>query len=355
LIDELSSRTAHRVVPTAISTSYSRRQTPYIAWVSNVEAAPAEAECGGRVAVAAEPVHELMNGREVVLGTRGMAVTRTLPHRDRRMVGAWCFVDQYGPEDIATQQGMRLPPHPHTGLQTVTWLVAGDVLHRDSLDNVALIRPGQLNLMTAGRAIAHSEESPADHSPTLHGVQLWTALPAHASHVDPHFEHHPRLPVLVDSGVTATVLAGELGDAVSPARVYSPLVGADVALDSGADTRLPLRPDFEYAALGLTGSVDVDGVVLRPGPLLYLGSGRSELGLRSGEGGRVLLLGGEPFEERIVMWWNFVGASHDEIVQAREDWMAGRRFGAVQGFGGDRLPAPPMPAATLKPRGRLPG
>src|SRR2546427_7707301 len=201
-----------------------------------------------------------MTGREVVLGTRGLTVTRTLPHRDRRMVGAWCFVDHYGPEDIAGQPGMRLPPHPHTGLQTVSWLVSGEVLHRDSLGNEAVVRPGQLNIMTAGRAIAHSEESPPGHSDTLHGVQLWVALRAQFSHIDPHFEHHARLPALADSGVTATVFAGSLGAATSPAQVYSPLVGADIAVEAGADTRLPIRPDFEYAALGLSGSAEVDGL-----------------------------------------------------------------------------------------------
>ncbi len=110
------------------------------------------------------------------------------------MVGAWCFADQYGPQDISAGSGMRVPPHPHAGLQTVSWLVAGEVLHRDSLGNRQVIRPGQLNLMTAGQAIAHSEESPHDHSPVLHGVQLWVALPDQHRHIDPHFEHHSSLP-----------------------------------------------------------------------------------------------------------------------------------------------------------------
>src|SRR5262245_7324160 len=237
-----------------------------------------------------------------------MAVSRTLPHRDRRMIGAWCFVDQYGPHDTTSGPGMRVPPHPHTGLQTVSWLVRGEVLHQDSLGSVALIRPGQLNLMTAGRGIAHSEASPDDRSPVLQGVQLWVALPDPYRQIDPAFAHHPDLPVVAGGGMTVTILMGELAGAVSPARTCGPLVGAEVALTGGG--RLALRQDFEHGALVLDGAAEVDGVALGPGTLLYLGQGRTELALR-GEG-RVLLLGGEPFQERIIMWWNFVGRTHDE-------------------------------------------
>ncbi|MGE5291516.1 MAG: pirin family protein [Micromonosporaceae bacterium] len=281
-----------------------------------------------------------------------MIVTRTLPHRDRRMIGAWCFADHYGPEDIAAAPGMRVPPHPHTGLQTVSWLAEGEVLHRDSLGNLQTIRPGQLNLMTAGQAISHSEESPRDHSPVLHGVQLWVALPDEHRHTDPHFEHHAELPVLTSDGIGATVLMGELGGLESPARVYSPIVGAEISIGGGRTGRLPLRPDFEYAALVLSGAAEVDGLPLAPGPLVYLGCGRSSLAMGADRPARVLLLGGEPFDEQIVMWWNLVGRSHEEIVQAREDWMAGRRFGTVTGYDGEPLPAPPMPVTRLRPRGR---
>jgi quercetin 2,3-dioxygenase len=321
--------------------------------VSNLELNPQESVCGGRAAIATEPVRELLPGREVTLGPRGTVVSRTLPHRDRRMVGAWCFVDHYGPEDIAARPGMRVPPHPHTCLQTVTWLVEGEVLHRDSLGSEVVIRPGQLNLMTAGRAIAHAELSPPDHHPVLHGVQLWVALPERDRLAEPHFEHHQQLPVLADTGVAVTLLMGELAGVTSPATVYSPLLGAEISLNGGAEARLPLRSEFEYAALTLSGTVDIDGFRLARGGLLYLGTDRSDLALRAERPGRVLLLGGEPFEEQIVMWWNFVGRSHDEIVQAREDWMSGRTFGTVRGYDGDPLPAPPMPTTPLKPRGRI--
>jgi quercetin 2,3-dioxygenase len=322
--------------------------------MSNAEPNPQETACGGRATVAVEPVRELLPGGTVPLGgPRGMMVTRTLPNRNRRMVGAWCFVDFYGPADLTTAPGMRVPPHPHIGLQTVTWLVAGEVLHRDSLGSYQLIEPGQLNLMTAGHAISHSEETPAEHSPVLHGVQLWTALPDMYRHMAPQFAHHADLPVLSDTGVTVTVIMGELGDARSPARIFSSLVGAEAALGAGSDTRLPLVPDWEYAAMVLSGTVEVDGLALSAGPLLYLGSGRSDLGLRSEGSGRVLLMGGEPFDEQIVMWWNFIGRDHDEIVAAREDWMSGQRFGTVRGYAGNPLPAPPMPTTPLRPRGRL--
>jgi redox-sensitive bicupin YhaK (pirin superfamily) len=322
--------------------------------MSNLDPSPRETPCGGRAAVAVEPVREVLTGRPVALGgPRGMTVTRTLPNRGRRMVGAWCFVDYYGPDDISASPGMQVAPHPHTGLQTVSWLVEGEVLHRDSVGSLQLVRPGQLNLMTAGHGISHSEESPAHRSPILHGVQLWTALPDGSRDVRPHFEHHPDLPVLTDPGVTVKVVMGELGGTASPAAVYSPLVGAEAVLEPGAETRLPLQPSWEYAVLTLAGSVDVDGLALDPGPLLYLGSGRSDLPLRTGPGARLMLLGGEPFDEHIVMWWNFVGRDHDDIAGAREQWeRADPRFGTVHGYPGNPLPAPALPTVRLKPRGR---
>ena len=237
----------------------------------------------------------------------------------------------------------------------MSWLVEGEVLHRDSVGSVQLIRPGQLNLMTAGHGISHSEQSPRDGSPVLHGVQLWTALPDRDRDVRPHFEHHPDLPVLTDTGATVKVIMGELAGTASPAAIYSPLVGVEAVLEPGADTRLPLQPSWEYAALTLAGSVDVDGVALAPGPLLYLVAGRSDLPLRAHTTARLLLIGGEPFEEHIVMWWNFVGRDHDDIATAREHWTrADPRFGTVTGYPGDRLPAPALPTVRLKPRGRHP-
>jgi len=271
------------------------------------------------------------------------------------MVGAWCFLDAYGPHDLAAGPGMRIGPHPHTGLQTVTWLVAGEILHRDSLGSLQEIRPGQLNLMTAGHGIAHSEETPARHSGLLQGVQLWVVLPDADRNGPPAFDHHADLPVLTDGGLTATVLMGTLSGATSPARCYTPLVGAEITLT--ADARLPLRPDFEYAVLALDGAATVDGVDVKPGPLLYLGEGRTSVSFAVPSAARVLLLGGEPFSERIVMWWNFVARDHEEIVAARADWdgveNTGGRFGTVHGYDGPPMPAPPMPITRLVPRGRV--
>lgn len=298
---------------------------------------------------------ELHEGAPVALGgPRGLPVTRTLPNRQRRTVGAWCFLDAYGPHDLTGSGGMRVGPHPHTGLQTVTWLVAGEVLHRDSLGNLQEINPGQLNIMTAGRGISHAEETPREHSPTLQGVQLWVALPHAVRDMPPAFTSIAELPVITDHGLRATVLIGELAGAVSPAPAHTPLLGAEVTLPSGTDSALPLRPDFEYAVLALDGAATVDGITLKPGPLLYLGTGRTSVRLATDSASRVLLLGGEPFEERLVMWWNFVARDHDEIVQMRADWAdATPRFGTVRGYHGAALPAPPMPITRLVARGRV--
>jgi redox-sensitive bicupin YhaK (pirin superfamily) len=172
---------------------------------------------------------------------------------------------------------MKVPPHPHTGLQTVSWLLDGEVLHLDSLGSEHTLRPGQLGLMTAGRAIARSEQSPSEHAPLLHGAQLWVALPGGARPVDPHFEFHADLPVLEDGGLRATVIMGELAGARSQGKTYSPVAGVDVELTAGADRLLPLEPDLEYAMLTADGVAEVDGVELAPGSLLYLGCGRSDL------------------------------------------------------------------------------
>ncbi|MEV0272012.1 pirin family protein [Hamadaea sp. NPDC050747] len=320
--------------------------------MSNLDRAPAMSTCGGRAGVAAEPVRDLIPGRVVPLG-ESTQVRRLLPTLGRRMVGAWCFIDHYGPDDIAAEPGMQVPPHPHMGLQTVSWLHEGEVLHRDSLGSLQTLRPGHLGVMTSGRAIAHSEESPRDHLPLLHGAQLWVALPDAYRHVEPAFEHHPELPVINGGGVTATVMLGEIDGAESPGTTYSPLVGADLTVAAGADARFPLEPDFEYAALTMSGGARVDGVLLEPGSLLYLGTGRSDVQLESDVDTAVLLLGGEPFAEEIVMWWNFVGRTGDEVAQAREAWNAGTGgFGEVHGYDGDRLLAPPLPPGQLKPRGR---
>ncbi|MFF8382542.1 pirin family protein [Streptomyces kanasensis] len=320
--------------------------------MSNLDRQAVPSLCGGRGFVAAEPVRELLSPRRVQLG-ESTEVRRLLPNLGRRMVGAWAFVDHYGPDDIADGPGMQVPPHPHIGLQTVSWLHEGEVLHRDSTGSLQTIRPRELGLMTSGRAISHSEESPRPHARYLHGAQLWVALPDSHRHVDPHFEHHADLPHVTAPGLTATVVLGTLDGATSPGTTYTPLVGADLTLARGAGARLPLDPDFEYAVLAMSGETHVDGVPVLPGSMLYLGCGRTELPLRAGSDASLMLLGGEPFAEEIIMWWNFVGRTQQEIEQARADWMTGTRFGRVEGYDGGRLPAPELPPVALKPRGRV--
>ena len=320
--------------------------------MSNLDRTPSLSTCGGLADVAPRPVHQIFAGKEVALG-ESTVVRRLLPNLGRRLVGAWCFVDHYGPDDIAAGPGMQVPPHPHIGLQTVSWLLSGEVHHRDSLGSDQLIEPGQLGLMTSGAGITHAEQSPVPHPALLHGVQLWVALPDGARHIAPAWEHHAVLPTLRDHGATATLIMGELAGEQSPGTAHSPLVGADVALEPGSDALLPLEPEFEHAVLVMFGSADVDGSRLTPGTMIYLGCARRDLRIASDDGARVLLLGGAPFAEEIVMWWNFVARSNDEIVGAREQWTSGDTFGDVAGYDGYRLPAPDLPPGKLKPGGAI--
>ena len=322
--------------------------------MSNLDRRPAARELGGLADTPAGPVLDLLPGKEVLLG-ESTRVRRLLPTLGRRLIGAWAFVDHYGPDDVAAGPGMQVPPHPHTGLQTVSWLLDGEVHHRDSLGSDARIRPGELALMTAGHGIAHSEQSPAVHPRFLHGAQLWVALPEAARDTAPAFAHHTSLPGFTSDGLTATVLMGGFGGAVSPGTGYTPIVGVDLALAAGADVEVPLEPDFEHALLGASGGADVEGAPLAHGAMLYLGTGRRSVRIRTEEPAKLLLLGGEPFEERLVMWWNFVGRSGEEVTDYAERWNDGDpRFGVVAGFTEDqRQLAPALPPVPLKARGRV--
>ena len=294
----------------------------------------------------------LLPGHDVPLG-RYTTVRRLLPHRQRRMIGAWCFVDHFGPDEVSGRPGMQVPPHPHTGLQTVTWLVDGLVEHRDSLGSHQLIAPGQLNLMTSGHGIAHSEYTPPEHPDSVHGLQLWIALPGTERDEPARFEHHPRLPAYQDGPVTVTVVIGELGGHRSPARVHSPLVGAELIYTAAARHRLAVDPAFEHGILVMSGAATVAGTPLEPGTLFFVGGGRTTLDLDVAGTARLFLVGGEPFDEPLVMWWNFVGRSHADIVRAREQWTAGtERFGVVSGCEAAPLPAPELPTVRLKARDR---
>lgn len=273
----------------------------------------------------------------------GMAVRRSLPRHGRRTVGAWCFADHFGPQPLTgARPGMQVGPHPHIGLQTVTWLLEGEVLHTDSLGSEQPVRPGQLNLMTAGAGIAHAEQSPDLATGRIHGVQLWVAQPEATRHDPPAFEHHPTLPVVdLDHG-SATILVGALDGTRSPATAATELLGADLALEPGASP-LPLRPDFEHAVLPLDGPVTVDGTPLAVGQAAVVETGADELAVEVDAPGRVLVLGGTPLAEAVLMWWNFVARTRAEIDEARAGWEASDpRFGTVAS-GLARIGAPPTP------------
>lgn len=273
----------------------------------------------------------------------GIPVSRLLPSRQRRMVGAWCFLDHAGPAVFTSGSGLRVGPHPHIGLQTFTWMIAGEVLHRDSLGNVQVIRPGQVNLMTAGHGITHTEESLPGEA-QLHAVQLWIALPAAERDRPPMFDHYAQLPQWQADGFELTLLAGSFGQYTAPARTFSPLVGLDLAAKNSAGTRLALEQRHEYGVLPLTGEWSINGEVFAANEFAYLGRGLTSLDLEAPAGARAVLLGGEPFAEEIFLWWNFVGHSKAEIAQAQREWEEGSaRFGEVAEFDGPRLVAPPLP------------
>lgn len=282
-------------------------------------APPADGGTGG---ISVHPARESVVGR--------MTVRRGLPRQGLRTVGPWCFADQMGPEQVTETAGLDVGPHPHTGLHTVTWLVEGAVLHRDSLGSEQVIRPGQLNLMTAGDGVAHAEEAVDTYRGTLHGVQLWLAQPEATRHGAAAFEHHAELPRIALGASEATVLVGALGGVSSAARHDHPAVGAEVVLRPGTSV-WPLQSDFEHALVVLTGEVAVGTHVVRPGSLAKLDRGRAELPVTAREESRVLLLGGAPFAEPLLMWWNFVARTREEVDAAVATWQSGdgERFGRV--------------------------
>lgn len=338
--------------------------------MSNAEANPIEAQLQaayetGQVIAGIE----LLLPREVPLGgPRSLPVLRSIPNKFRHFIGAWCFIDHYGPVGLPSGTGMDVAPHPHTGLQTVSWLFSGEVVHRDSIGSLHEVAPGGVNVMTAGRGIAHSEvssERPA-RSPVLHGVQLWVALPAEHRGMAPAFAGLDRCPSMqlkeaagADGPVMATVFMGEFGGHRSDAPSFTPLLGVELAFPGCAEAQLDLEPDFEHGVLACSPGITVDDVELPVGAVGYLPVGTERVVIGASDAGRALLLGGAPFDEKIVMFWNFVGTSHDEVAAAREEWeetraspAADARFGGVDSHDGRTLAAPTLPTVRLKPRGR---
>ncbi len=292
-----------------------------------------------------------LDPRLVTLTVRsGISIRRTLPHREIKTIGAWCFVDHYGPTNQL--QAMSVAAHPHTGLQTASWLFSGEIEHRDSLQHIQNINPGELNLMTAGVGIAHSELSQGT-SVDLHGVQLWIALPEKARNSAPEFDHYANLPIFDHDGATIRVFIGEILGHRSPAMVFSELVGAEINIESDVIFSLPLQNSFEYGLLVDTGEVVINGTAVPEGSMRYLPTTIDSLSIETKSPARILLLGGVPFPEEIIMWWNFIGRTHEEIIAMRQDWESGSaRFPTFVDASGDRIPAPAMPNIRLTPRGR---
>jgi quercetin 2,3-dioxygenase len=327
--------------------------------MSNLDVSPAEVTGGRRADAPGGPV--VLPYRSVPLGgPRAMTVRRSLPQRAQSLIGAWCFVDHYGPDDVSATGGMMVPGHPHTELQTASWLFTGEVEHRDTTGTHAIIRPGQLNLMTAGNGIAHSEYS-TPSTTVLHGAQLWIALPAAHRFAEPGFAHYEP-PLIEVDGAAVRVFLGSLFGHTSPVPAYSALVGAEVTLAPGQSLDVQTDPGHEHGFLCDTGSLTVGAATAQPGEIVFSPAGAPVLTLRAGSAqpARILILGGEPLREQIVMWWNFIGRSHEDIAAYREDWQRQRaardpgtpaRYGVFPDEWTHTLPAPDLPNLRLRPRG----
>jgi redox-sensitive bicupin YhaK (pirin superfamily) len=273
---------------------------------------------------------------------------QTLPCRDRRMIGAWCFLEHTGPNDVQAGSRMRISPHPHAGVQAFTWMVEGELLHRDSLGNKQVIRSGEVNLLTAGRGVSHCEESLADASPRVHAVQLWIALPEAMRACEPSFVHYATLPALALAGFSLTLLVGRLFGEESPVPVNSPLIGFELVTNGAADTIIPLRGDFEYGVMVLVGEAVVAGKRLFPGELLYVGEHHTRLKVHCDGAASLLLVGGKPLTERPLLWWNFVGRNREELTEYARLWNVSAHFGVVPDCDGMRVLAPVVPTGIAR-------
>jgi redox-sensitive bicupin YhaK (pirin superfamily) len=278
-------------------------------------------------------------------------VRRTLPGRERTMVGPFIFVDEFGPARLPAGQGMDVRPHPHINLATVTYLFDGAIEHRDSIGSHAVIEPGAINLMTAGSGIVHSERSPDALRPTgpsLYGMQTWLALPDGGEEVAPAFDHvaSEGLPLLEDDGARARVLMGTLWGKTAATPQHSPTIYADIELDPGGS--MPIDSDADERGVMLVGGeAELDGDPLERYMLYVLRPGHAAR-LSSANGGRVMLMGGQAFTTRRYVFWNFVSSSRDRINQAKEDWKA-MRFPLVPGDDQEYIPLPEVPKTVSYP------
>lgn len=297
---------------------------------------------------------QILETRSVKLNTRvNIEVRRTIPNRKLRTIGAFCFVDYFGPTDQT--EAMVVAAHPHTGLQTVTWLFEGEVEHRDSVGSVQVIKPGQLNLMTAGKGISHSELSKKTEG-RLHGIQLWVALEDKDRFTEPSFEHVSNNQQLENDGMKLKVFMGELMGCGSPAKLYSKLVAAEIELQPGEHV-LEVNPEFEHGLMLVEGDYESEGEKVQEAELVYFESGQSEIKISVKTKTKLVLIGGEPFKEQLVMWWNFIARSHAEIEQMRLMWNDQQNretghdnFGVFEDEVGSWIPAPEMPNVQLRGR-----
>ena len=276
----------------------------------------------------------------------GFKVRRVLPSKQRTMVGPFIFVDEFGPAKLEVGQAMDVRPHPHINLATVTWLFEGAIEHRDSLGTFATIRPGQVNLMTAGRGIVHSERSPLAEratGPTMYGMQTWLALPDGREEIDPAFEAQTALPLIEAGGASARVIMGELWGQRAPTTCRAETIYAEIVLEAGGSIPIDAEAD-ERAVMLVGGGASIGGVELELYALAVLAPGAA-LSLISRSGGRVMLLGGEAIATPRHVWWNFVSSSRERINQAKDDWHEGR-FGVVPGDGDEFIPLPQIPNAA---------
>lgn len=274
---------------------------------------------------------------------QGTVIKRALPSRHKRMIGAWCFLDHAGPVSFPQGDGLDVGPHPHIGLQTFTWMIEGTLMHTDSIGSKQLIRPKQVNLMTAGQGISHTEVAPEQET-HMHAAQLWIALPDAKRNMPSRFDHYPELPVVSRDGVEFTVLVGEFLETRSPVEVHSPLLAVDLTAAETVRTRLQLNPAFEYGFMALEGTAHINQHELNEDNMVVLEPGLQDIEIELHQGARVLLLGGEPFESAILLWWNFVGRTQDELSEAREQWVnQDSRFGSIPDYNGPRLEAPALP------------
>ena len=270
-------------------------------------------------------------------------VRRAIPSPQRSMVGPFIFVDQFGPAHLPPGQAMDVRPHPHINLATVTWLFEGAIDHRDSIGSFATIRPGQVNLMTAGRGIVHSERSPATErvdGPRLYGMQTWLALPDGREEIDPAFEGITDLPLIEDGRTAARVIMGTLWGETASTTQYAETIYAEILL--GPAGAIPVdSPADERAVMLVGGEASLDGTPLQLYGLTILAPGGT-MQLTSPGGGRVMLLGGEAFRTPRHVWWNFVSSSTERINQAKDDWRQGR-FAKVPGDADEFIPIPEVP------------